>query len=153
MTDSPNITIERTNPLHLRWMSEAMSEDSMDIAERYGIKPLKALWYNYRNSLICKTVFIDNTICAIFGLGGTVFGDVGKPWICMTPEVREYPMRVAFAFKRELKGMLDMFPILEDYIEETKEKEIRFMELMDFKVNRNTITISGINFKRLERTA
>jgi hypothetical protein len=153
MADTPNITVERTNPMHLRWMAEAMSTDAKDIAERYGISPLKALWFNYRNSLICKTVFIDNKICAIFGIGGLIFSERATPWICMTPETKQYPMRVAFAFKRELGKMLDMFSVLEDYIEETRDKEIRFMELMGFKVNKNVIRIHGINFRRLERVA
>ena len=69
----------------------------------------------------------------------------------MTPETKQYPMRVAFAFKQELKKMLEMFPILEDYIEETRDKEIRFMELMDFTVNKNVIKLNGINFRKLER--
>ena len=148
---TPNITISKTTPMDLRAMSEAMTAESKDIAERFGIKPLRALWHNYRRSLMCRSVFIDNKICAIFGLGGMVFCDTGTPWICMTPETKQYPMRVAFAFKQELKKMLEMFPILEDYIEETRDKEIRFMELMDFTVNKNVIKLNGINFRKLER--
>ncbi len=150
---TPNITISKTTPMDLRKMSESMNEYSKDISIRSGIPPLKALWHNYRNSLMCKSVFIDGNLCAIFGLGGMVFSDIGTPWICMTPETKQYPMRIAFAFKRELKKMLDMFPILEDYIEETRSKEIRFMELMNFTVNKNVIKIGNINFRRLERRA
>lgn len=71
----------------------------------------------------------------------------------MTPETRQYPMRVAFAFKRELNKMLEMFPILEDYVEAENDKHIRFMELMDFTANKNVIKVGDINFRKMERRA
>ena len=150
---TPSIHIEKTTPMHLRIMADAMGQDSKEMAERFGISPLKGLWFNYRNSLICKSVFIDNKICAIFGIGGMVFYDTGVPWIVLTPETKEYPMRIAFAFRRELDKMAAMFPVLEDYIEETREREIKFMELMNFKVSKNVIKVDGVNFRRLERRA
>ena len=148
---TPIVEIKPTDPLHLREMADFMQSNSMEMASRLGISPLKALWHNYRKSLICRSVFIDGHLCAIFGLMGAVFCDTANPWICMTPEVEKYPMRVAFAFKRELNKMANMFPILEDYIEESRDKEIKFMELMDFKVSKNSIKLNDMNFRKLER--
>lgn len=150
---TPEITITDTTPYHLREMAVAMQADSAEIAYRYGTTPLKALWFNYRQSVVCKSVFINDNICAIFGLAGMVFSDVGKPWIAMTPEIEKYPMRVAFRFKAELKKMAKMFPILEDYIEETRTRDIQFMELMGFKASKNIVKVNGINFTRVERRA
>jgi len=148
---NPDITIEETCPYHLRDMAIAMQPEITDIAIRAGITPLKALWSNYRKSIICKSVFIDGRLCAIFGLSGAIFCDTGMPWICMTPETQEHPFRVAFRFRQELKKMLDLFPVLEDYIEETNEKGIRFLELMNFHVSKNRIPIGNIVFRRAER--
>lgn len=69
----------------------------------------------------------------------------------MTPETQNHPFRVAFRFRQELKKMLDMFPVLEDYIEETNEKGIRFLELMNFHVSKNTVTIGNMVFRKAER--
>lgn len=150
---SPTIIIVDTAPYHLREMAEVMQSDSAEIAYRFGTTPLKALWHNYRQSIICKSVFINDNLCAIFGLAGVIFGDVGRPWICMTPEVQQYPMRVAFRFKAELKKMAEMFPILEDYIEENRIDDIRFMEIMGFRISKNSITVNNINFRHVERRA
>lgn len=150
---TPEITITDTAPFHLRIMSDAIQQKSAEIAQRVGYSPLKALWANYRQSLICKSVFINGNLCAIFGAIGVVMGESAAPWIALTPEVEQYPMRVAFRFRRELEEMLKLFPVLEDYIEEENESAIRFMELMGFKVSKNITTMAGINFRRAEKRA
>ena len=148
---TPEIKVTDTIPIHLRLMADAMQEESRIIATHFGITPHKGLWQNYRQSLICKSVFIQNDICAIFGLLGGVFGDTARPWIAMTPETEKYPMRVAFSFKSELKKMATMFPVLEDYIDEDNEKAIRFMALMGFKISKNKIQVGEINMVQAER--
>lgn len=147
----PEIIIEDTIPLHLRIMATTMQPESAYIAERAGINPLKALWYNYRNSIICKSVFLNGNLCAIFGISGVMLSEIGRPWICMTPETQKHPFRVAFRFRQELKKMLNIFPILEDYIEETNENGIRFLELMNFHVSKNSTKIGNIIYRRAER--
>lgn len=147
----PIITIEETVPLHLREMADTMQQETLDIAKRTGVNPLKALWSNYRKSLMCKSVFINGNLCAIFGMSGTIFADVATPWICMTPETQDHPFRVAFRFRKELNNMLNMFPILEDYIEENNKKGIRFLELMNFHVSKNVISVGDVKFRRAER--
>lgn len=150
---SPNITIEDTIPLHLRMMSEAMTLDSMETAKRMGMTPLKALWHSYRNSIICKTAFIDGRIAAIWGLNGIMLSDAAKPWLVMTPETQEYPFRVAFRYRKELENMLKLFPVLEEYVPESNEKSIRLLELMGFKVSKNRIPFGKEVFRRAERRA
>lgn len=149
----PEITIVETAPYHLRLMSDAMQSKSSNMAYRLGMTPLKALWKNYRQSLICKSVFINGNLCAIFGLMGTVFSDVGTPWICMTPEVEQHPMRVAFRFRKELDNMAKMFPVLEDWLEETNDTGMRFMSLMGFSISKNKVQVGDVVFRKAERRA
>jgi len=148
---NPEITITDTIPLHLRMMANSMKEETKIVATHFGLTPYKGLWQNYRQSLICKSVFINNNICAIFGLLGVIYGETARPWIAMTPETEKYPMRVAFSFKSELKKMATMFPVLEDYIDEDNEKAIRFMALMGFKISKNKIQVGEINMVQAER--
>src|SRR6185312_15187362 len=109
------ITTVDTIPSHIREMADKMHAETAQTALKMGVSPHKALWNSYKKSLICKTIFIDGKIAAIFGLAGSLFGEIGQPFLVMTPEVDEYPMRVAFVYRRELKKMAEMFPVLEDY--------------------------------------
>jgi hypothetical protein len=147
----PTITISKTTPMDLRAMSEAMSEDSKDTAIRTGYTPLKLLWYSYRRSLMCRTAFIDGKLAAIWGIYGKVFSGIGQPWLIMTPETEEYPMRVAFRYRKELRKFQEMFPILEDYVDETNEKSLRMLELMGFKISKNLTQLGDVKMRRAER--
>lgn len=150
---TPSINIIDTIPLHLREMADAMQLDSAETAVKMGMTPLKALWSSYRQSIICKSAFINGKLAAIWGISGMMFGDTGRPWLVMTPETQKHPMRVAFRYRQEIKKMLNMFPILEEYVPQTNEKSIRMLELMGFKVSKNTVKIGNETFRRAERRA
>lgn len=147
----PNIETVETTPLHLRMMSEAMESASAETAVKMGLTPLKALWSSYRQSIICKSAFIDGKLAAIWGVSGSMFGDTGRVWLVLTPETQQYPFRVAFRYRKEINKMLDMFPILEEYVPEGNEKSIRMLELMGFKVSKNRIPLRDEVFRRAER--
>lgn len=153
MTKSPSITITNTTPWHLREMAEAMQADSAETAVKMGMTPLKALWSSYRQSVICKSAFIDGKLAAIWGISGNMLSEVGKPWLVLTPETQNYPMRVAFRYKQEINKMLEMFPVLEEWVPEDNEKSIRMLELMGFKVSKNTVKIGREVFRKAERKA
>ena len=147
------ITIIDTTSAHIREMVSVMQQQTKDIAESMGYEPKKLLWYSYKQSIVCKTVFIKGKIAAIFGISGTLYGNVGQPWLIMTDEVNDYPFKVAFAYKKELEKFQNMFPILEDYVDETNTKAIRMLELMKFNVSKNTIAVGNSNLRRAERRA
>lgn len=149
--NDPIITIKKTNPLHLRLMSNAMSADSIEVAKGLGTTPLRALWASYRKSLYCKSFFINDKIAAICGLSGSIFSDTARPWLVLTAEIREYPLRVAFCYRRELNEMQKMFEILEEYAPDDNKASIRMLELMNFKVSKNKIVVGDVVYRRAER--
>jgi len=151
--DKPEIVIVDTIASHINEMAKVMREQSANTARNLGFSPRRLLWKTYKQSLICRTVFINEKIGAIFGIGGILFGEVGQPWLIMSDEVNDFPFKVAFIYRRELKKFQNMFPILEDYVDETDKKSIRMLELMKFNVSKNTISIGDVTLRRAERRA
>lgn len=145
------IEIRNTYPYDLRMMAEAMTADSKDVAERIGMPPLKLLWSSYRNSIICKSGFIDGKLAAIFGISGSMLAETGRPFLIMTPEVKKHPIRVAFIYRRFLKEFQNMFPVLEEWVPIENEDSIRLLELMNFHVSKNEMKVGGQVFRRAER--
>lgn len=150
---STDIVIVNTCPYHLRELAEAMTADSKDVASRLGYTPLKALWHSYRNSLYCKTGLIDGKIAAIWGLSGSMLAEVGKPWLIVSPEVKQSPLRIAFIYRKELNNMLKLFPVLEEWCPADNEPSIRMLELMGFRVDKNITPIGGVEYRKAERRA
>jgi len=60
-------------------------------------------------------------------------------------------MRVAFRYKKEIEKMLDMFPVLEEFVPESNIKSRRMLELMGFKISKNQIPLNNEIFLRAER--
>lgn len=148
---SPEIVIIETIPAHIREMAEAMDETTANTAIKAGLSPRRTLWRSFRKSIICKTAFINGKISAIWGVSGIMFSDTGQPWLVMSPDVQEYPMRVAFRYRKELEKMQVMFPVLEDYVDEDNSKAIRMLELMGFKISKNRIPLGSVVLRRAER--
>lgn len=149
--DSPEITIVETTPKHIRQLAGAIDEVTAKTAASIGLTPHQALWRSYKQSIICKTAFINGKIAAIWGISGVIFADTGQPWLVMSPDIEEYPFRVAFRYRKELEKMQMMFPILEEYVDETNGKAIRMLELMGFVVSKNRIPLGDAVLRRAER--
>jgi hypothetical protein len=152
MTQPEIITIA-TTPRHIRDMAEVMHEQTAETAKKMGCEPRKLLWQSYKQSFMCKSIFINGKIGAIFGIGGILFGETGRPWLILSDEVNDYPFKVAFIYKKELEKFQHMFPILEDYVNQDDEKAIRMLELMKFNVSKNVIPVGDVVFRRAERRA
>ncbi len=149
---NPDIQIIDCEAKHIREMAEKMDDRTAETALRLGMAPNKALWKSYKQSLYCKAAFINGKLAAIWGLGGVLFGEKGLPWLVLSPEADEYPMRVAFVYRQELKKMAKMFPVLEDFVDESHEKAVRMLELMGFKTKERIIK-NDMTLLRTERIA
>ncbi len=148
---SPEIIIIDTIPEHLREMAGKMHSNIAETALKLGMPAHKALWRSYKQSLICKTAFIDGEIAAIFGIGGNIMCEIGLPWLVLSPASDNHPFRIAFRYRKELENMQKMFPVLQDYVDETNEKAIRMLELMGFKVSKNVVKINDVGLRMAER--
>ena len=147
----PVVTTIDTIPEHIRKLAITMQAQSAEIAIKMGCEPRKLLWQSYKKSIICKTIFINGEVGAIFGISGALYGEVGQPWLIMSDEVNAYPFKVAFVYRKELVKFQQMFPVLEDYVDEDNINAIRMLELMKFKVSKNRIPFGEVNLRRAER--
>lgn len=136
LKNEPIITVIDTIHEHVRTLGSNLRERDIAIANKVGISAHRALWRIYKRSIMCKTVFVDGKIVAIWGCVGTFLGKIAKPWLVASPFVEDYPMKLAFRYRSELKNMLKYFCILEDWICEDDHKTIRLLEIVGFKFDK-----------------
>ena len=65
-----------------------------------------------------------------------MFGDIGHPWVVLSYELTDDPVRFAFIYKKEISHFLRIFPILEDYVDMRDLETVGMLELMGFKIDR-----------------
>lgn len=145
----PIITAVDTLPEYVRTLGMNLRERDIAIANKVGIEAHRALWRIYKKSLICKTVFLGNEIVAIWGATGTFLGKTAKPWFVASPTTEDYPMKLAFRYRSELRNMLRYFPVLEDWVQIDDKKTIRLLEIMGFSFEKpEPMGKNGIMFMR-----
>jgi len=144
----PVITVVDTLSEHIQELGRNLRDRDIKMAEIAGLLPHRALWRVWRRSLMCKTAFLDNEVVAIWGVMGTFLGRMGKPWLVCAPEAEDFPMKLVFRYRSELRNMLKYFLILEDWVLESDKKTIRLMEILGFKFEEPK-PMNGINYMRV----
>lgn len=129
-----------------------MRDDDRREIEAYGLPINKVVWRSYKGSLICKSIFVNNELAAIFGLAGELLDEVGTPWLFTTyASEKVSPLRFARIYQREVLKMLRLFPALENYVDTRYTKSIRLLENIGFTVHEpNKYGMIGSDFRRFE---
>lgn len=145
---APVLTVVDTLPSHVRILGQNLRDRDMETARSAGEEAHRALWRIYRRSMMSKTIFVGDEIVAIFGCVGVILGRTAKPWMVASSFVEDYPMRLSFCYRNELRNMLRYFLMLEDYIMVSDKKTIRLMKILGFKFDEPQL-MNGINYMRV----
>ncbi len=128
-----NIEILDAKPEHVRELSKKLHDVDIRTAEKLGLKPHVALWRSYKRSLYSRAMIADGEIMGMWGIAGTYLGAIGYPWLITSTIAEEFPVRAAFRYRKELKEMLKLFPLLVEMADIEHEKSLRMLSLMGFK--------------------
>lgn len=141
----PVLTVVDTLPEHVRFLGQNLRDRDIAMAGIAQLEPHVALWRLYKRSIMCKTVFVGDEAVAIWGVMGTFLGRVGKPWLVCSPYVEDYPRKLAFRYRSELRNMLKRFLVLEDWVKVDDDKTLRLMEILGFKLDKPEM-MNGVKF-------
>lgn len=100
-----------------------------------GLDPAEGLYYAYTHSIYRKTAFVNNDIAAMWGIGGDLFGDLGRPYLITGPAVEIIsPFQFSKIYKKEVQSMRTFFPLLENYVDASYEGAIRMLKIAGFEL-------------------
>ena len=100
-----------------------------------GYKPRTAVYYSFKHGLYRKTGFVDGKIGAMWGVCGAPLGMVGQPYLLTTKEFEKPSVKeVVKMYKKEVDIMLQIFPVLENYVDYNYEAAIKLLKLVGFTI-------------------
>lgn len=102
--------------------------------EALGLTPIKAICQAYNEAVTKSIVLLNGKVAAAWGLSGTILGQVGHPWLLTSTEVNKAPIGMAGVYRREVRKMLELYPMLENWCDSRYTKSLRLLELAGFKV-------------------
>lgn len=121
---------------HIRELAKNLRNDDRHEIESYGIPIYRGLRSSFRGSLICKAVLVDNKVAAIFGVGGTNFGDKGIPWLLTTPVCEQVSaLKFCRIYQEELLKLLKLFKHLENFVSAEYYKSIKLLDNIGFTLS------------------
>lgn len=147
-----NIEIIPTERRHLWELAENLRENDEKEIMGFGFSNRRVLWQSYRQSIFSRTALIDGKVAAIWGVGGVLMGDTGRPWLLTSPEsLKVSPLRFARIYRREVQKMLKLFPNLENFVDSTYNQAVRLLEIVGFKLDEpQPIGKTGAMFRRFK---
>ena len=105
-----------------------------------GVKPKRAIYRAFRNSLWSRTAFVDDEIAAMWGLcvgmrpGVSALSPLAVPWLHTTPAAERIPLSFVKIGKQELLRMRANRRLLESFVAADYPKAIKFIRLIGFTV-------------------
>ena len=141
------IEIIQGTPSHVIELRKNLRELDAQEIRNFGACIRRVLWMTFNQTLVPKTVLVDGKVAGMFGCGGTVIGQVGKPWMLATPIADQYPLQFALLYRQEVRKMLEHYPILENLVDASYIQAIRLLKLMGFMVYDNEPIHDGKFYK------
>ena len=130
------ITITEATSAHIREINNTLRDADRREIESYGFPSCKALWRSYKGSIMRRTAMVDGEVAAMWGCGGVPMGKVGHPWLLTSyASEKVSPLRFARVYQKEVLNMLNIFPILVNWVDAEYDKAIRLLDVIGFTVH------------------
>ena len=121
-------------PAHLTGLAAMLRPDDLAEVTATGLSARSALWRSYRASHIRRTFIVDGTLAAVGGCSGSLLSPVGCPWMLTSPMVERVPLSFVKEARREMDRMLEVHPVLANFVAARYTRAIRLLELLGFRI-------------------
>jgi len=117
-------------------LSKTMRDKDRKEAEALGMSAEKALYLTFKHGLLRRTAFIDGEVVAMWGVTGTPFSLVGRPYLITgTSSKKISSLEFCRIYKKEVEVMNHLFPILENYVDANYKEAVRLLRMTGFDLS------------------
>jgi hypothetical protein len=103
------------------------------------MSPGRALRTSIKNSLYVKSVWLDDTIIAMLGLGGSIISDIGCAWMLTGNGIEKVPVSFARVARFETDEMLKYKKTIFNYVSEDYPEAAKFFGIIGFHVSQPVV--------------
>lgn len=119
-------------PRHIEALATRLRDGDAAELQCAGLLPTRALWRSWRGSLISRVALVDGEIAAAWGMGGSPFGRIGRPWLLTAPPVERAKIAFLRESRHEVALMLAVCPELRGVVDAAYGRAVRFLGALGF---------------------
>lgn len=114
------------------WMR---AEDAAEIEASHGHAPLEGLMSCLKQSSIARTAMFEEEVAAMFGVAPVnMMTGHGSMWLLSSQVVEEVPLLFLRRSREEVRKLLEVWPLLTNYVDARYTKALRWVEWLGFQI-------------------
>ena len=148
-----NYNLRESTLSDAEYIAEHMRDLDRAELDAVGTTPKESLVAGLERSSICITALVDNHPAVMFGVAQFDDG-AGHPWMLCTDDIDLVSFSLVREAKRWIRLMLEVYPILTNYVHSENDSAIRFIKMMGFEFPEDGEVIvpeTGEAFLRFEK--
>ena len=147
------VKISPATAMHVDYIAANIRKaDEQEIWDMALLKPREALSRAMEVSAFVSTGFINNQIVGMCGLVRvSLLSEAGRPWMISTSALdnKRYALDFHRMGKRVVAAMIGIFPYLENYVEASNKRTIKWLKALGFQFDEpQKMGPLGKNFQR-----
>lgn len=120
-------------PEHIPHIARRVREEDRRELALLGLEPDQALRLSLRSALAAWTGTVDDVPVCMFGVSPGEFGE-GRPWMIGTADLDRFAMIFLRRNKVKLEEMLDLRPVLANYVSAENVRAIQWLSWLGFTI-------------------
>lgn len=127
-------------------LSTQLRQDDINELKALGYEPLEGLLKSFIGSTVCKSVFIDGVLSAMFGIQKISKG-WGVIWMLGSDRLFLVPMSMIKVSKRVINNFLGEYDVIFNLIDTRNTSHVKWLKILGFKFGLSQI-INNVEFKQ-----
>lgn len=103
--------------------------------ESAGMTGQRALWRSWRAAYYSSTAIVDGEVAAIWGVGGSPMGRVGRPWLLTSPAAEGAKRAFVRVGRTEVGKMLGIYPEMRGFVDSRYKGALRLLQTLGFDLS------------------
>ena len=127
-------------------LTEKLRKEDISELKALGHEPLEGLLKSFIGSKICKSVFIEGELSAMFGIAKISKG-WGMIWMLGSDKLFSVPMSMIKVAKRVINNFLGEYDVLFNQVDTRNVSHVKWLKILGFSFGVSQI-INNVEFKQ-----
>ena len=124
-----------TEKTHIAVLGSNLRAGDLSEVQAAGMTGQRALWRSWRAAYYSATALVDGEVAAIWGVGGSPLGRVGRPWLLTSPAVERARFAIIRVGRLEVGKMLGIYPEMRGFVDSRYEGALGLLRLLGFDLS------------------